>query len=326
MQIPLNHWYAVLDSSEVRTKPVGVERFGTRLVFWRDHSGDVHALPDRCPHLGAALSLGRICGGELACPFHGIRFDGTGRCTHVPALGASVEAPQVLAMRAYPLLERHGLIWLWWGSADPDPPEPAFFPELDRKWSHGTVTTEWPVHYTRAIENQLDVAHLAFVHRTTIGRGGRSLVEGPHVEADDDGVRVWVFNRRDDGQPPREAAQLAQASRDRMPSLHFRFPGCWLLNISPRFRNFIAFVPVNEHCTRYYLRSYLRYRNPLLAPVIHWLVSLSNRLILGQDRRVVVTQPVGSSLEAEGEHLMRSDQAIMAFRRMLARHLQENRR
>ena len=321
MQLPRNHWYPVMDSREVAAKPVGVERLGMRLVFWRDSQQQIHALPDRCPHLGAALSKGSVCGNELACPFHGIRFDGTGRCTHVPALGAAADAPSALTMQACTVVERHGLIWLWWGTADPDQNGPSFFADLDAQWSHGTVATDWPVHYTRAIENQLDVAHLAFVHRTTIGRGGRSVVDGPHVEADEDGVRVWVFNRRDEEHPARDASQLAEASRGRAPSLHFRFPGTWLLNISPGFRNFIAFVPVNETCTRYYLRSYLRYRNRVIAPVIHWLISLSNRLILGQDRRVVVTQPAGSSLQARGEHLLRSDQAIIAFRRMLGRHL-----
>ncbi len=133
-----------------------------------------------------------------------------------------------------------------------------FFPQLESGWNTHTTVVDWPVHYTRAIENQLDVAHLAFVHRTTIGAGRRSFVEGPHVEADDSGIKVWVSNRRDDGGPARSPAELATAAQGTEPGLHFLFPGVWLLNISARLKNFIAFVPINEHCTRYYLRSYHR--------------------------------------------------------------------
>jgi len=32
-------WYVVMDSTQVRNKPVGVVRMGEKLVFWRDSSG-----------------------------------------------------------------------------------------------------------------------------------------------------------------------------------------------------------------------------------------------------------------------------------------------
>lgn len=257
LQLPDNHWYPVLASREVRRRPLGVQRLGMRLVFWRDSRRQVHALDERCPHLGAALSHGHVAGDCIECPFHGFRFAADGRCTQVPALGM------------------HGL----------------------------------------------DVSHLAFVHRTTIGAGGRSMVEGPHVETDATGIRVWVTNRRDDGSPPRDAAELAAAAQGREPGLHLLFPGVWLLNIGARFRNLIAFVPINEQCTRYYLRSYSRVRFPVLARPLHWLASISNRVILEQDRRVVVTQPVGSSLSAR-DMLLPTDRAIIEYRRWLARHVQ----
>ena len=93
--------------------------------------------------------------------------------------------------------------------------------QLETGWRFGTVVVEWPVHYTRAIENQLDVAHLAFVHRTTIGAGGRSFVEGPYVEADLQGIKVWVTNKRDEGRSPRSQSDLAAAAADNEPGLSF---------------------------------------------------------------------------------------------------------
>ncbi len=320
MKLALNHWYPVLEPREVGRRPLGVERLGQRLVFWRDGSGRLHAQDERCPHMGAALSHGRISGERIVCPFHGFEFDAAGHCAHVPALGKAAAAPASLTLRTYPVLERHGLVWLWWGEEPPGERVPAFFAELETGWTCGTSKVDWPVHYTRAIENQLDVAHLAFVHRTTIGAGGRSLVEGPHVQADASGIRVWTSNRRDDGAPARTAAELAAAAAGRRPSLHLLFPGVWLLNISENFRNFIAFVPVNDRCTRYYLRSYMRGRSKVLAAPKHWLLSWSNRFILNQDRRVVVTQPPGSSLEGSGDHLLATDRAIIEFRRLFKAH------
>ena len=58
-----NQWYVVLESQEVKAKPVGVTRMGEKLVFWRDGQGRVHCLFDKCCHRGAALSAGR-CEGE----------------------------------------------------------------------------------------------------------------------------------------------------------------------------------------------------------------------------------------------------------------------
>jgi phenylpropionate dioxygenase-like ring-hydroxylating dioxygenase large terminal subunit len=60
------------------------------------------------------------------------------------------------------------------------------------------------VNYTRAIENQLDVSNLPFVHRTTIGRGNRTLVNGPIVELEGDVLNVWVSNEVDMGQIPKK--------------------------------------------------------------------------------------------------------------------------
>ena len=51
-----NQWYVVLESQEVKHKPIGVTRMGEKLVFWRDAQGQVHCLRDRCAHRGAALS------------------------------------------------------------------------------------------------------------------------------------------------------------------------------------------------------------------------------------------------------------------------------
>jgi phenylpropionate dioxygenase-like ring-hydroxylating dioxygenase large terminal subunit len=317
MKLPEDHWYPLLESCELRRKPLGVDRLGTRFVFWRDASGGAQALLDRCPHLGAALSKGCIRDGHIACPFHGFQFDGTGACTHVPALGARGRIPSGVAATSFRIREAHGFIWLWWGNPENVTQSLPFFEELKDGWRHATVKVQWPVHYTRAIENQLDVAHLPFVHRTTIGAGSRTLVEGPHVDSSEAGLRIWVTNRRDDG-IARAPDELAAAARDKQPGLQLLFPGVWLLNLGPRLQNFIAFVPVDERRTIYYLRIYHRVRWRLLAWPFEQLMNLSNRFILRQDRRLVITQTPASSLDAGDGHIA-ADRAIVLYRKWLAR-------
>ena len=194
-----NRWYAVLESRELpRRRPLGVERFGERLVLWRTADGPACAV-DRCCHRGAALSAGEITGDDrLQCPFHGFEYDAAGRCRLIPAAGRAADVPARYRVRAYPARESHGFIFVWWGTAEPDPPVPPFFPGLDG-FRSSTLVDRWPVHYSRVIENQLDLAHLPFVHRTTIGRGNRTIVNGPRTVLEGDWdmgiaadiVRAW---------------------------------------------------------------------------------------------------------------------------------------
>ncbi len=49
-------------------------------ICWVKQDGRLHALVDRCPHQGAALSHGWCADGLLVCPIHRYRFDpATGR-------------------------------------------------------------------------------------------------------------------------------------------------------------------------------------------------------------------------------------------------------
>lgn len=323
MRLPENHWYPLLESREVRRRPVGAERLGRRFVFWRSRDGQLHAQQERCPHLGAALSAGTILDDTLVCPFHGFRFDGNGACRHIPALGRDGRIPSGFALPTFPVREAHGLVWLWWGDPALATAAPPWFRRIEGQgWRYHTVIADWPVHYTRAIENQLDVAHVAFVHRTTIGAAGRSRVEGPYVEADRGRIRVWVTNRRDDGAAPRSPEELAAAAAGAEPTLDFLFPGIWLLNISPKFQNFIAFVPINETTTRYYLRAYRRGGNARLMRPLDALMSVASRVILNQDRRVVVTQTPADSSDAREDRLVSTDRAIIQYRRLHAQLLQ----
>lgn len=309
-----NQWYVVLDSKEVpRGKLVGVTRLGEKMVFWRDSQGKVNCLSDRCPHLGASLCTGKHKGDRIACPFHGMEFDASGQCRYIPALGRSGEPPKAMRVIAYPTYEVQRLIWIWWGEPREDLSTPRWF-DIDESFSYGGYKEIWPVHYSRMIENQMDVMHLPHVHYNTIGRGGRVVVDGPLVTLEDDMIRMWVYNRQDDGTPPRKAEELPTPSRP--PFLEFIFPNIWQNRISDDLRIFVAFVPVDEEHGMFYTRYYQSMvRLPLLRELFNWIGILSSRYIANQDKRVVSTQlPKKTSLRS-GEKFLQGDRIILTYRR-----------
>lgn len=312
-----NQWYVVLDTREVGKRPLGVKRLGEHLVFWRDDRGQVHCAVDRCPHRGVALSAGEVVDGHIQCPFHGFEYDAGGVCVHIPANGRGGVIPKAMRVQIYPTYEAHGFIWIWWGENQPPEP-PTFFDNLGDGFYYGTAVDAWDAHYSRVIENQLDVAHLPFVHRKTIGRGNRTVVDGPLVEwRGDKMLYTYVFNRVDDGTPPRKPAEL-QGQRSRV-HLEFIMPNLWQNYISDRVRVVIAFVPVDDAHTLLYMRFYQKFLPvPLLGKLVAQLAMPSNIYIAREDRRVVITQrPKASGLRI-GEVLIQGDLPIIEYRRRRA--------
>ena len=314
-----NQWYVVLDSKQVREKPVGVTRLGEKLVFWRDSKQKVRCAFDCCPHRGVALSIGKVHDGHLQCPFHGFEFDSSGQCVYIPADGRSSQPPAAMRLNSYPTYEAHGFIWIWWGENPPaDLEPPPFFDNIDESFYYGSAIDPWKAHYSRVIENQLDVAHLPFVHYNTIGSGNRTLVDGPKVtwcDKNETMMCTYVFNREDDGTKPRSADELEP--RDGQVHLEFIMPNLWQNHISEVTRVLAAFVPVDEENSLLYLRFYQKF---LPVPIIgKWVAQLSmllNLYIAHQDRVVVETHAVQpSSLRGGGEKPIKADAPIIEYRR-----------
>lgn len=309
-----NQWYVVLDSKEVpRGKLVGVTRLGEKLVFWRDSQGKVVCLADRCPHLGASLCTGKHHGDRIACPFHAFEFDASGQCRYIPALGRNGVPPKAMRVLSYPTHEAQRLIWIWWGEPRENLPAPRWF-DIDQSFAFSGYRQLWPVHYSRMIENQMDVMHLPHVHTSTIGRGRRVVVDGPIVTLEDDVIRMWVYNRLDDGSPPRKPEELPQPNRP--PFLEFAFPNIWQNRITDDMRIFVAFVPIDDEHSMFYLRYYQRFiRAPVLRKWVAWLGAQGSRYIGNQDLRVVSTQlPKRTSLRS-GEKFVQGDRIILTYRR-----------
>lgn len=341
-----NQWYVILESREIRRGHRHVRRLGEDLVLYRDTAGTLHCLLDRCCHRGVALSAGKLVpagwsrtwkGGRpktgevrLQCPFHGLEYDGKGTCTCIPANSAVAAVPANFRVRSYPVHEAQGWVWIWWGRPHSDkvheaaidlPPadraSPEYFDDIPAGLSWSTAADLWAAHYARVLENQLDVVHLPFVHHNTIGRGDRTVVDGPGIRwVRDRMMYTYVFNRLDDGTPPRKPAEVPCPPPDRDYKLELLMPNLWQNRIAEKLRVVGAFVPVDETNTLLYLRVYQGFVHlPGLRQLMELLLRVFNRRVAFQDRRVVQTQYPKASALRGGEQLVQGDLPILEYRK-----------
>jgi phenylpropionate dioxygenase-like ring-hydroxylating dioxygenase large terminal subunit len=155
-----NCWYVVARSAEVKTEPYSITLWQQAVVLFRDSTGQIQALEDRCPHRQVKLSHGKVIGNRLECAYHGWCFDGVGRCVAVPYLHEQQKLPNC-RLRRYPVREQDGFIWLFPGDAAQAQIVPLLgVPEWDHLNYIATVSViECNAHYSFLMENLMDMYH-----------------------------------------------------------------------------------------------------------------------------------------------------------------------
>ena len=164
-----NAWHVGALSNEVGPEALFARRLLDRpVLFYRRADGTAVALPDRCPHRFAYLSKGRRIGDEIECVYHGLRFAADGRCTRSPYQD---QPPPGADLRAFPLVERHRMLWIWMG--DPALADPAGIPDhshMDVDWMRPLL---WHVRFDGnwqlGNDNLMELSHLFWLHTSTIG-------------------------------------------------------------------------------------------------------------------------------------------------------------
>lgn len=182
----LNDWHPVAFSHLLAPgSSMPVQLLDEELVVWRRADGSVHAWDDRCPHRGAKLSLGQVVEDNLACPYHGWRFDGRGRCVLRPAQ-PSLAPPDQPLVRIFHARERHGVIWVCLGEPSRDIVP---YEEFDDPRLRNVMAGPYRVNACapRVVENFIDMAHFSFVHEGILGAADATEVPPYEVEAFVDG-------------------------------------------------------------------------------------------------------------------------------------------
>lgn len=161
-------WQPVALVEELRSGPRRTVVLGEELVVFLSENGEPRVLEDRCPHRGAALSLGAVVGEGIQCPYHGWEWGGDGRCLRIPSLAEQGQIPPQARARAHRTHLQWGLVWTALDEPLAEPPSVPWFEAREWQWGHGEPF-ELPVSLGVMLENFRDVAHFAFVHRATLG-------------------------------------------------------------------------------------------------------------------------------------------------------------
>jgi len=335
-----NIWYVAAWASELEAdKPIGRAVIGEPIVLWHDSEGHLIAMEDRCPHRHAPLSMGRTRGDEIQCMYHGLTFSKEGRCVRVP--GTETIPPNTV-VRQFPVVVRDDWVWVWLG--DPDLADEDKIPQafgLDNETYKGFPGShiDYEANYELVNDNLTDLAHLDFVHETTLGAmTGRIWSEdAPRVRQIEGGLQIerWLMNSIDPqpGQP-----ETWNEYRYMLPGFFlqevFMYPPgtaerCSFErppeDIQPVFARFDqqAVTPISETRTRYFFsagvrRQFLGGGPPAdeVLKTVNAAFAEDHAMIEGQQRIWNLTDP------ATPKAFIPNDKAPSLFRKMIARRLE----
>jgi phenylpropionate dioxygenase-like ring-hydroxylating dioxygenase large terminal subunit len=156
------------------------------------------------------------------------------------------------------------------------------------------------------------VAHLPFVHYNTIGRGNKTLVNGPYTTSENGAITVYPDNEVDVGQTPKKPEDFKTPPHDFF--VQFKFPNIWQNHIGRDYRIVVSFTPIDEENTLMYLRTYQKVGVPGLGLLARFVAGRGSLLIADQDRRVVITQEPKKPVLGGGERLLSGDRPIALYR------------
>jgi vanillate O-demethylase monooxygenase subunit len=189
---PRNAWYVIGFSHELGEKPLVRHICGDRVVMFRAEHGEPVALLDRCPHRAAPLSQGKLVGGRIQCPYHGIEFGVEGKCMRIPSQD---RIPDGMRVKSLPIKEVWRWLWIWPG--DPQKADPGLIPDhhelklTDKAWqSMPKFIVPMNGSFEMLHENLLDTSHVSFLHKGAFDAGAMASTP-PRVEVEGNVIRIW---------------------------------------------------------------------------------------------------------------------------------------
>jgi len=192
-----NCWYVAAWDHEVHRLQLARRLLlGEAVALYRDAEGKVVALEDRCCHRHAPLSMGRVKGSNVECKYHGLVFDPSGRCVHIPW---QETIPPSACVRSYPIVEKYHWVWIWMG--EPSLADASLIEDfhwMDHPdWRFKGERLHVEGNYLLLVENLVDLSHLPHVHATSLADTAIPTNEIPvKYEREGNSVKVqrWVLD------------------------------------------------------------------------------------------------------------------------------------
>lgn len=311
-----NLWYmAALAGSLKRGALRRQMLLGEPVLLGRTRDGRAFALRDICPHRGVPLSAGRLTAeNTVECPYHGWQFRMDGVCNLIPSLveGQDID-PTKMGVRAYPLREQDGLLWVYMAApgqenAVPDC-EPPKVPLADAK-PRWVESQTFACGIDHAVIGLMDPAHAPYVHGRWWWRVKPRVKSKDYVPL----PRGFVMVRH---QPSKAAYRLLGATVST--EITFELPSIRFENIAGdiggrpiRVSGLTTCTPLDSETTQvtqvFYWPAWLGFIKPFFLAL--------GRTFLGDDRRMVELQREGLKFDPPLMLIQDSDVPAMWYHRL----------
>ena len=322
----LNAWYVAAWSHEVTRDPTRRMVCELPIALYRKQDGGAVALIDRCAHRAYPLSQGRLVGDAIECGYHGFTFGCDGVCVRVPAQSA---IPGRARVRAFPIVEKDGWIWVWPGN--PEKADESLVPDThwmsDHEWAAVTHSYLFECNADLVHDNLLDLTHESFLHRTTVGD---DYIYQHGITVEVDGNTVTVDRLMPSVEAPPLYAQTMGISGlyDRFHTTEFRLPSHHTLHSGitevgrPREEGYLitvlnAITPIDNVTCWYYYCFARNFAVDNVAATEDLRIGLAT--VLDEDSSALKHQQIGMTLRPTGEHdvLIAQDAGVAKARRLM---------
>ena len=169
--------------------PIRVRLLGEDLIAFRTTSGVIGMVANACPHRGASLFFGRNEEEGLRCVYHGWKFDVSGACVDMPSEPAESNFKSKVRVKAYPCVERNGMIWTYMGSREVPPLLPDFeFNTAPEVMCFHPGFVFYDCNWVQSMEGDVDSSHIDYLH-------SRLTEQAPSEEQVGFGQAMWNKDR-----------------------------------------------------------------------------------------------------------------------------------
>ena len=187
MEFQSNTWYIAALSTEVGRELKSRRIAGRPILMYRREDGAVAAVSNLCPHRFAPLDRGKLVADTVVCAYHGLEFGPDGRCTANPH---SARISPTMHIRAYPAVERFGMVWVWPGEA---PADEALIPDMTEFQDQPGAQTVCSYlyadyRYDILIDNLMDLSHADYLHLGSFSAGAAQKTDLKVSQAGNDVV------------------------------------------------------------------------------------------------------------------------------------------